>query len=182
MNYRTLTFQLFLYSFLSLPVLAQEALVPRPSPLAIASMRFKDAYVKITYSQPHKKGREIFGKLVPYGQLWRLGANEATELTTTRNILINGTLVKAGTYSLFAIPEKESWTIIINSETGLWGSYNYNQKLDVIRFEMPVQSTAEVAYEPFTMVFDQRNELANLLIVWDRTKVSIPFRFLSTTP
>ena len=109
----------------------------RPSPLAIVAIRYKDAYIKITYSQPQKKGREIFGKLVPYDQVWRTGANEATELTTTKNIQINGTLLKAGTYSLFTIPQKDSWTIIINSEVGLWGAYNYNSKLDVMRFDVP---------------------------------------------
>src|SRR5688572_31274397 len=100
----------------------QEAVKPRPSPLAIAAIRYKDAYIKVTYSQPLKRGREIFGKVVPFDQVWRTGANEATEITTTKNIQINGTLLKAGTYSLFTIPQKEKWTIIINSELGLWGA------------------------------------------------------------
>ena len=113
---------------------AQEVVKPRPSPAAVVSMRFKDAYVKITYSQPHKNGREVFGKLVPYGQVWRTGANETTEITLTKDILLNGQLLKAGTYSIFTIPEKEKWTIIINSDLGLWGAYNYNPKMDVIRF------------------------------------------------
>jgi hypothetical protein len=157
---------------------SQEAIKPRPSPLAIISMRYKDAYVKIVYSQPLKHGREIFGKLVPYDQVWRTGANEATELTTTRNIQINGTLLKAGTYSLFTIPQKDKWTIIINSELGLWGAYNYNSKLDVMRFDVPV-STTDTVYEPFTMQFDQRNEVADLLLYWDKTKVSIPIKFIN---
>src|SRR5687768_5690444 len=87
--------------------LAQENFKTRPSPLAIAAMRHKDAYVKIVYSQPQKRGREIFGKLVPFGQVWRLGANEATEITITKDLLINAVLVKAGTYSMFAIPNQE---------------------------------------------------------------------------
>ena len=76
---------------------AQEAVGPRPSPLAVTAVRYKDEYVKITYSQPQKRGREIFGKLVPFDEVWRTGANEATELTTTKNIQIHGTLLKAGT-------------------------------------------------------------------------------------
>src|SRR5687767_10078205 len=78
-------------------IFGQEAIQSRPSPLAISAIRYKDAYIKITYSQPQKRGREIFGKLVPFDQVWRTGANEATELTTTKNIQLNGTLLKAGT-------------------------------------------------------------------------------------
>ena len=150
----------------------------RPSPLAIVAIRYKDAYIKITYSQPQKRGREIFGKLVPYDQVWRTGANEATELTTTKNVQINGTLLKAGTYSLFTIPQKDSWTIIINSEVGLWGAYNYNSKLDVMRFNIQ-PSTSDTVYESFTMQFDHRNEVADLLLYWDRTKISIPVKFIN---
>src|SRR5688572_20149729 len=150
----------------------------RPSPLAITAIRYKDAYIKITYSQPQKKGREIFGNLVPFNEVWLTGANEATELTTTKNIQINGTLLKAGTYSLFTIPQKDSWTIIINSEVGLWGSYNYNSKLDVMRFNIP-PSTTDTVYESFTMQFDHRNEVADLLLYWDRTKISIPVKFIN---
>ena len=142
-------------------------------------MRYKDAYVKITYSQPQKQGREIFGKLVPYGQVWRMGANEATEITVTKNIQLNGSLLKAGTYAVFTIPEKEKWTIIINNDVGLWGAYNYNSKLDEIRFQVPVQSSSGEIQEQFTMQFDQRNEVADLLILWDRVKVSIPFKFIN---
>jgi hypothetical protein len=175
--------RLFFSIVLLLPVpffvSAQEAITPRPSPLALITMRYKDTYVKITYSQPHKKGREIFGKVVPYGQVWRTGANEATEITLTKNILINGTLLKAGTYSIFTIPEKEKWTIIINSDVGLWGAYNYNPKMDVMRFDVPTQRLSAVVYEPFTMIFDQRNDVADLLIMWDRTRVTIPIRFIN---
>ena len=150
----------------------------RPSPLAITAIRYKDAYIKITYSQPQKRGREIFGNLVPFNEVWRTGANEATELTTTKNIQINGTLLKAGTYSLFTIPQKDSWTIIINNEVGLWGAYNYNSKLDVFRFNIPI-STTDTIHESFTIQFDHRNEVADLLLYWDRTKISIPVKFIN---
>ena len=171
----------FLFAFLTVPLIcnAQEPEQERPSPLAITAMRYKDAYVKITYSRPHKRGREIFGKLVPYGQVWRMGANEATEITVTKNVQINGSLLKAGTYSIFSIPNKDKWTIIINTEPGLWGSYNYNSKLDEMRFDVPVQTVAGEIYEQFTIQFDQRNELADLLIMWDRVKISIPFKFIN---
>lgn len=156
---------------------AQELLKRRPSPLAIASVRYKDNYVKVTYSQPQKKNREIFGGLVPFGEVWRTGANEATEITTTQDIMLDSAVLKAGTYSLFTIPEKDHWTIIINTDVGLWGAYNYNVKKDLRRFRVPVTPTDKV-YEPFTIAFDHRNEVADLLIMWDRTKVSIPIKFI----
>jgi hypothetical protein len=159
-------------------ILAQESVRLRPSPLAIAAVRYKDEYIKVTYSQPQKRGREIFGKLVAYNEVWRTGANEATELTTTKNIQINGTLLKAGTYSIFTIPQKDHWTIIINSEVGLWGAYNYNSKLDVMRFDVPVAFT-DTVHESFTMQFDHRNEVADLLLLWDKTKISIPIKFIN---
>ena len=167
----------FFFALTTIDVSAQESGKQRPSPLAIAAIRYKDAYIKITYSQPEKRGREIFGKLVPFNEVWRTGANEATEITTTKNIQINGTLLKAGTYSIFTIPQKDKWTIIINGEVGLWGAYNYNSKLDVMRFDVPVLQS-DVVYEPFTMEFNHRNEVADLLLYWDKTKVSIPVKFI----
>ena len=158
-------------------VMAQELLKLRPSPLAIASVRYQDHYVKITYSQPQKKNREIFGNLVPFDKVWRTGANETTEITTTKDIQLDAILLKAGTYSLFTIPSKEKWTIIINADVGMWGAYNYNSKKDVWRFDVPVRSTDEV-FEAFTIIFDQRNEVADLLMIWDDVKVSIPIKFL----
>jgi hypothetical protein len=157
---------------------AQENFKLRPSPLAIAAARYKESYIKIVYSQPQKRSRELFGKLIPYGQVWRLGANEATEMTTTKDILINNILLKAGTYSLFAIPNQDKWTFIINSELGLWGSYNYNIKADVLRLDVPVK-TISTESEAFTMTLDQNNELANLLITWDRILLEIPLKFIN---
>lgn len=161
---------------------AQDAVKPRPSPTAIVSSRYKDTYVKITYSQPHKRGRAIFGGIVPYGQVWRTGANEATEFTVTRDIKINGADLKAGTYSLFTIPSKESWTIILNSELGLWGSYNYNSRLDVLRFDVPVTPVTEFVYEAFTIMIDPRSANADVVLAWDRSKVRIPIQFQEPTP
>lgn len=169
---------LFISVLLISPALhAQELLKRRPSPLAIASVRYKDHYVKITYSQPQRHNRKIFGELVPFGKVWRTGANEATEITTTQDILFGPEVLNAGTYSVFTIPEKDQWTIIINADVGLWGAYNYNAEKDIRRFVVPVQDTDE-AYEAFTIRFDQQNELANLLMIWDRTKVSIPIEFI----
>lgn len=151
---------------------------PRPSPLAIAAARYKDTYCKLTYSQPSKRGREVFGKLVPFDQVWRTGADEATELTVTRDLKINGADLKAGTYSVFTIPGKDRWTIIINGDLGLWGAYNYNPKTDVMRIDVPTTTDTEMVYETFTMWIDQKNDKADWQMAWDRTKVIVPIQFL----
>ena len=143
-------------------------------------MRFQDAYVKIVYSQPHKQGRKIFGDLVPYGKIWRTGANEATEITCTRDLLIGNDTLKAGTYTIFSIPEKESWTLLFNSEVGLWGAYNYNSKKDVLTITLPVSYNAEALYEPFTIRFDQRNDKADIVFLWERVIVKLPVSLLQT--
>src|SRR6516164_3013766 len=116
---KRLFYTYFLVLFFTVGVLGQELNV-RTSLMAVASILYKDSYFKIVYSQPQKRGREIFGKLVPFGQVWRTGANEATELTATADINVNGVLLKAGTYSLFSIPEKDKWTIVINRDLGQW--------------------------------------------------------------
>src|SRR6185295_19553888 len=163
-----------LYFFLPAIVYAQEAIPPKPSPLAVVTARYKDTYIKITYSQPHKRGRQLFGTLVPYGQVWRTGANEATEVTVTRDILVNGTPLKAGTYSLFTIPEESRWTIIFNSDNGLWGAYNYNPKMDVLRFQASVQLIPDTVYEPFTIVLETKNDKADVRLLWDNIAVGFP--------
>jgi hypothetical protein len=170
-------FVLFLLS-LVFDAQSQETFKARSSPLAITAMRYKDAYVKIIYSQPQKRGREIFGELVPYGHVWRTGANEATEITLTKDILVNGQMLKAGTYSIFTIPDVDKWTIIFNADVGLWGAYNYNLKADVIRIEAPVQLN-NTFFEAFTMIFDQNNDVADLLIMWDNVKLSLLFKFIN---
>jgi len=156
--------------------MAQEALKPRPSPLAIATVKYEDTYVKVTYCRPHKKGRQIFGDLVPYGKVWRTGANEATELTITDPVKINGEKVDAGTYTIFTIPEKNEWTIILNKELGQWGAYNYNPDKDLMRFKVDTEET-DVVYEPFTIEFQLQGSKADFVMMWDRTKVAFPIEF-----
>ena len=168
---------LFIIS-LTLTASAQEALKARPSPTSIESIKYKDTYVKVTYCQPHKKGRLIFGELVPYGKVWRTGANEATEITLTDAILINTDTLKAGTYSIFSIPQPNEWTIIFNSELGQWGAYNYVERSDVLRIKVKTQPIEKAIWEPFTIAFEQVNEKANLNMMWDQTMVSIPITFI----
>lgn len=155
---------------------AQEAVKPRVSPLEMVTMKFEDTYIKVTYGRPHKKGREVFGALVPYKEVWRTGANEATEITITRSVKMGGKEVPAGTYTLFTIPNKDSWTIILNSELGQWGTYKYEKEKDVVRFDVPVKKMS-VVYEPFTIEFEQKETVTNLVMMWDKTRVEIPIEF-----
>lgn len=169
-------FSLIAITLLSQGAYAQEALNPRPSPMYVATVKYEDTYVKVTYCRPHKKDRMIFGELVPYGKVWRTGANEATEITFTEDVKLAGNKVEAGTYTLFSIPEKNKWTIILNSELGQWGAYNYDPKKDVLRFDAEA-STLDQTYEPFTIEFQLQDNVANMVMMWDKTKVSFPIEF-----
>ena len=168
----TLLFILFLA--ISHVVLAQEAIDPRPSPLAVATTKQGGTYVKVVYSRPHKRGREIFGsELAPYGKIWRFGANEATEITVTGDIKVKGKTLKAGTYSMYAIPEKNEWTVIFNRALGEWGAFNYDQSKDALRVSVPTQ-TSDIVYEPLTINFNE--EGTQMIVLWDTTKVVLPIK------
>lgn len=153
--------------------------VRRKSPTAIASVKHADTYIKVVYGQPYKNGRKIFGELVPYGQVWRTGANEATEITTTKDILFSGERLEAGTYSLFSIPGEERWTIILNSELGLWGAFEYDATNDVMRIEADAHQT-EQSDEAFTIQFEEvSSDSTEMIIKWVQTEVRVPITFLS---
>ena len=154
--------------------------IRRKSPIAIAAVNHGDTYVKIVYGQPYKRGRSIFGGLVPFNEVWRTGANEATEMTTTKPILFNGERLAAGTYALFTIPHKENWTIILNSVLGQWGDFEYNKYYDVLRTTVP-STEAEQPAEAFTIQIGKvREQTASIFLHWDTTKVQIPITFLSS--
>jgi hypothetical protein len=158
-----------------------KALAPRPSPMSVAKVTVGDAYIKVVYSRPFKKGRMIFGTkeekaLQPYGEVWRVGANEATEMTVTKDVTIGGKALKAGTYSMFGVPQKDKFTVIINSELGLWGQFKMDEKKEVMRFDVPVGQT-EGEYEAFTMMFKKpEGNATELMLVWDKMKVVIPIK------
>lgn len=154
----------------------------RKSPIAIAQTTHEpsNTYVKIVYGQPYKNDRQIFGELVPYGKVWRTGANEATELTTTQNISFAGDTLEAGTYALFTIPnEDKEWTIILNNELGQWGAFDYDSNHDVLRVNVPSQSTEKVT-EALTIRFSNiQGDSTNIIMTWDKTEVNIPVNFHS---
>ena len=137
--------------------------------------------IKVFYNRPSKKGREIFGGLVPYDQIWRTGANEATTFETNRDLTIEGQTLKAGKYSLWTIPRENTWTIIFNSEHGQWGvnskgEPNHNPELDVLKVDVhAVQQDQE--FEQFTIAFEETGEDAEMVLIWDKTLVSVPFTY-----
>jgi len=156
---------------------AQEAIKPRLSPLEIVTVKYESTYIKITYGRPHKKSREIFGELVPYGKVWRTGANEATEITLTKDVIINKKRLAAGTYTIFTIPQKDSWKVIFNTDLGQWGAYNYNPDKNELVIDAEV-TTMDTVYEPFTIEFQLQDDSTNLLMMWDKTKASFTINFL----
>lgn len=137
------------------------------------------AIVRITYSRPAKKDREVFGtKMVPYGEVWRLGANESTEIKFYQDVTIQGKKVKAGTYSLFAIPTANEWTIILNKDLDFWGAYSYNKDNDVLRVSVPTKKTEEVI-ENFSIqcVKGSNDKEITMKMAWDMTLVEVPISF-----
>ncbi|MGN6493656.1 MAG: DUF2911 domain-containing protein [Agriterribacter sp.] len=132
--------------------------------------------MKVIYSRPLKKNRKVFGELVEYGTVWRLGANEATEIDFFKDVRIAGTKVKKGRYTMYAIPKENKWTIILNRDTDVWGSFAYDEKKDVLRTEVKTEATKEPV-EAFTMMFEKAGEGAKLLIAWEDVRVSLPVTF-----
>ncbi len=125
------------------------------------------------FSRPQKNGRAIFGDLIEYKKVWRLGANEASEIEFYQNVKINNTRIKKGRYTLYAIPDTNKWTIIINKETDIWGSFKYDEKKDLVRMEVPAEKQAE-SLDPFGMTFEKSAEGFALIIAWDDIQVSLP--------
>ena len=131
---------------------------------------------RVIFSRPQKNGRTIFGDLLEYGQVWRLGANEASEIEFFQNVHIGNTKVKKGRYTIYCIPYTDRWTIILNKDTDTWGSFKYDQAKDILRLDVPVQKQLEVL-ESFVMAFEKAATGANLVIAWDNLRVSVPFTY-----
>lgn len=129
--------------------------------------------IRVTYSRPQLKGRNI-ADLAPEGKVWRLGANEAAEVTLYKNMKLGTTTVKAGTYTMYAKPEGNNWTIILSTDLNVWGSYFYNEKNDVARISVPVTSS-ETAVEYFGMEFAAVDKGTHLHMAWGNTRVEVPF-------
>jgi len=136
-----------------------------PEPLAI----------RLIYSRPQLNGRKVFGELQEYGKVWRLGANEATEIEFFKDVKINNKKIKKGRYTLYCIPYPDKWTLIVNKETDTWGAFKYDQSKDVVRMDVPV--IKDEITEALTIVFEKSVTGANMVMYWDDVKASLPIGF-----
>ena len=150
----------------------------RPSPPASAECKFSNGKtIKVAYSRPRAKGRKIFGDasekpVVPYGQIWRTGANEATTFVTDGNVNVGGKAIPAGSYTIFTIPNSDKWTLIINKKTAEWGiPYKYEAD-ELGRVDMKVSKTS-APVENFTISFDQGGSKCTMRLEWENTRTSV---------
>ncbi len=177
MNSKTLPFFLAFSCALvfasSAPAEAPKVEFPAPSPACTLKQRVGLTDVEVDYSRPSVKGRDIFGGLIPYGQVWRTGANQATKIIFSTPVKLNDTEIPAGTYALMTIPGKDEWTIIVNKGAEQWGAYKYDEKADVARIKAtPI--TMDRSVEAFTIQIDPvSDDSSSLNLVWDKTKVPI---------
>lgn len=136
--------------------------------------------LEVYYNRPYKRDREIFGNIVPYNEVWRTGANEATTFETNKDILVDGSKLKAGKYTLWTIPMENSWKIMFNSKMYPWGinlekeAYR-DPRFDSLVLERPVENT-EIIREQFTILFEESGEFVDMILAWDNTSVSIPIK------
>lgn len=147
--------------------MSQDDKKERKSPPANASGAVGSAKIQINYSQPAVNGRTIWGELVPYGKIWRTGANEATTIEFSEDVKINGQALKAGKYSLFTIPDGDAWQIIFNKDAEQWGAYKYDQSKDALRIEVEPTETKEMQERlTFTVNADGK-----VVMHWEKLKI-----------
>lgn len=148
--------------------------LPAASPKIKIAQRFSTSEITLEYSRPSMRGRAIFGDMIPYGQVWRTGANECTKITFGEAVDFDGVPVPAGTYALYSVPDKDSWTIILNSGVKNWGDVGFNDSLDVVKTSAPVQQlsapvqTLDIGLENIT------DTSCDLAVSWSNVKVSVP--------
>jgi len=152
---------------------AQQDKSKRPSPPAKAECKFADGKsITVDYSSPRMKGRQIYGGLVPYGQVWRTGANEATTFVPNTNVTVGGKEVPAGSYTIFTIPTADKWTLIISKKTGEWGIPYPGEANDFARVEMTA-SKLPAPVENFTISFEEKGSNCTMHLDWETTRTSI---------
>lgn len=149
------------------------------SPEEEVVFNLNDLTVKVIYNRPFKKGRDIFGSLVPFDKVWRTGANEATTFETNKDLIIEGKTLKKGKYSLWTIPNENSWKIIFNSQYGQWGvnsdgEANRDARNDVLTVDIKAVQQQRL-FEQFTIAFEKVGEEGEMILFWDKTLVAVPF-------
>jgi hypothetical protein len=178
----------------SLSLSAQEMRGPDASPMDMAyfpddyahdirfapdELEFNRPIIRVIYSRPAQKGRDLFGELVPYGKVWRVGANEAPEIRFYEDVMLDGKRVEAGDYALLAIPSEDTWTIILSEDVDQWGAYSYDESKDVLRVQAKT-SQLEESVENFAIQFEGKGKgirEGTMHMAWSETLVSLPFSF-----
>lgn len=147
-----------------------------PMDMVVYSNQNDELLIRVIYSRPQKRDREVFGKLVPYGEVWRTGANETTEITFYKKMKVGDKTFDAGTYALYTIPNEKEWTIILNKSVHTWGAYDYTDEKDMVRIKVPARNT-EHPLENFSMAIEpsKDDKSVNLLMGWDNKYVKVPF-------
>jgi DUF2911 family protein len=165
--------QIALFTGLLFTLTLAAACQSRPSPTASATCDLGGSKtIKTSYSSPRMKGRKIYGELVPFGEVWRTGANEATTLVTSADVSVGGKTVPAGSYTIFTVPAADKWTLIINKKTGEWGiPYKYESD-ELARVDMKV-SSLPAPLENFTIAYDKNASGCTLRIDWETTRASV---------
>ena len=169
--------KLLLTTFLAFSVAAySQFTLPAASPRQKVEQQFSMSKITVDYGRPGVKGRKIFGDLVPFGKVWRLGANSSTKITFEQSVNFGGKSVSAGTYGLFVIPTEKEWKVILNKDSQQWGAYTFDEKLNVVDVTLPVQKLAE-KQEWFEIELNPVDDNAvNLVMKWDFTKVELPLK------
>ncbi|WP_314204199.1 DUF2911 domain-containing protein [Capnocytophaga bilenii] len=165
----------FIVCFLSgLWSFGQNFSYPMASPRQVITQQFSVSQITVDYGRPSVRGRKIFGELVPYGKIWRLGANQATSITFYQPVKFGGLPIKKGDYAIFVTPEAHQWTVVLNYDSNAWGAYSYDPNENAIEFTVPVTQTKELQ-ESLEFSFEAiSNDKVNLVIRWEYLKVEIP--------
>lgn len=160
--------------FLTITSYAQKFSYPMASPRQVITQQFSVSQITVDYGRPSVRGRKIFGDLVPYGKVWRVGANEATNISFDQPVKFGGKNVNKGDYAIFVTPEAHQWTVVLNYDANAWGAYSYDPNENAIEFTVPVTQTKELQ-ESLEFSFESlSNDQVNLIIRWEYVQVSIP--------
>jgi hypothetical protein len=154
---------------------------PANYPILKLNGKVTDAPVaRIIYGRPQKNNRTIFDGIVKYNEMWRLGANEATEIEFFKSVKLGNKVVNKGRYTLYCIPSVDKWTIVVSNDNYSWGNYSYDIKKDVTRADAKVEKNVDVV-ENFTIYFEETKTGANLIMLWDDVKASLPIALATSS-
>lgn len=172
---------LFAYSYF-----VENIFAPGASPKDTVRFELNDLQLEVFYNRPSKKGREVFGALVPFNEVWRTGANEATTFTTNKTLMVDGMELPIGTYTLWTVPKDSVWEVMFNTKQYPWGVDEQmkpmrDPQFDIMQFEVPVKVLDDIV-EQFTIAFDNTTDRLKLTMAWDLTKIEVPLEVVKTTP